>query len=431
MSTITSPQPEFPESTAVCEAVACEAVQEQPVVAKPEPPRLVKHERLASLDAFRGFDMFWIVGGGAVVLALAKYTGWGWLQWLSGQLEHPLWNGFAFYDLIFPTFLFISGVTMPFSLIKRLEAGDERGELYLRVLRRVVLLVVLGIIYNGFLKFDWANTRYPSVLGRIGLAYGGAALIVMQMCAKPGRVNRVPLPVKLFLCFVALLLGYWAMLVLIPVPGVGRGAQTLTIDGWLGGYIDRHLIPGKLYRGVHDPEGLVGTIPAVATALLGVMTGFWLRWGTSHSSDVKPSGLAMFGRGLGKTLVMAAVGAGCLKLGRMWDPLFPINKNMWSSSFVLYAGGWSLIFLSIFYFVIDVLKLRRWAFFFTVIGMNPITIYLAVRFISFKYTADALFGGALKHASEASQPVLAAIAVLGVDWLFLYFLYRKKVFVRV
>jgi predicted acyltransferase len=385
---------------------------------QPAPP-----VRLRSLDALRGFDMFWIIGGGGLIFALQKYVhtrpdaaAWQWLDWLAGQLEHPPWNGFKFYDLIFPLFLFISGVTMPFSIVRRQAAGEASWRLHGRIARRAILLVVLGMVVNGCLKLDWANARYPSVLGRIGLAYFFAGLIVLH--------TR---PRGQFVSMVLILLGYCAAVCLIPVPNGSRGV--LDIDHWLGGYIDQHLLPGKLYRKVHDPEGLLATIPAVATALMGAITGAWLRWKSAEPGE--PWGIRL-ARGVGKVAVMAVVGAAFLKLGKLWDPYFPINKNMWTSSFVLYAGGWSLLFLSAFYLVIDVFGLWWWAFPFIIIGLNPITIYVVMnRLIDFKIPAHFLFDGVLKHVPEVTRPIWWSLSVLLMEWLFLYVLYRKKMFLRV
>src|SRR5882757_4516549 len=193
----------------------------------------LRDDRLVSLDALRGFDMFWIMGGESIVKAAAALTGWSWLVWLSGQLEHPDWDGFALYDLIFPLFLFIAGVAMPLSFEKRLGRGDSKLSLYRHVVTRSLVLVFLGTIYNGLLKFNWPDTRLPSVLGRIGLAYMFAALIVLNTSVR-GQI----------LWFVGLLVGYWAALKFIPVPEFGAG--DLTPGHTLADFIDRTLIPGRL-----------------------------------------------------------------------------------------------------------------------------------------------------------------------------------------
>ena len=358
--------------------------------------------RLLSLDALRGFDMFWIMGGEGIVGAAAKATQWGWLQWLKGQMSHPEWHGFALYDLIFPLFLFIAGVAMPFSFEKRLERGDSKASLYQHVIVRGLLLVLLGFIYNGLLRFDWPM-RLQSVLGRIGLAHLFAGLIFLNTTLR-GRV----------LWIVGILIGYWAALKLIPVPGFGAGdlspAHTLT------DFLDRLLIPGKLYRGDRDPEGLLATIPAIATALIGAVTGQFLK---DHR-----------GAGYFKTAAMLLAAAVCFGLALLWDLNFPINKNLWTSSFVLFCAGCSLVLLAMFYLVIDVWQLKGWTLFFVVIGSNSILIYMAPKFVDFGYTTHALFDGVLKF-SGAYQSLLLAIAIVAVKWLLLYFLYRKRIFLRV
>jgi predicted acyltransferase len=361
------------------------------------------HQRLLSLDALRGFDMFWIIGGEGIVKAAAELTHWRWLEWFAGQLEHPKWHGFALYDLIFPLFLFIAGVAMPFSFEKRLERGDTRGQLYRHVIVRGLLLVLLGMIYNGLLKFDFANQRYPSVLGRIGLAYLFAALIVLNTGVR-GQV----------LWIVALLAGYWAALRFIPVPGFG--AHDLTPGHTLTDYIDRMLIPGRLYVGDRDPEGLLATIPAIGTALLGAVTGKWLKSERFNECI--------------KTAAMIVAGLLCWAAAQLWNREFPINKNLWTSSFVLQCAGLSLLLLALFYLVVDVWRLRAWAFPLIVIGSNSIFIYMAAHFIDFEYTAQAIFGGAL-GGTGVYHDLLLEVSVVIVKWLLLYVMYKKRIFLRV
>jgi predicted acyltransferase len=359
--------------------------------------------RLLSLDALRGFDMFWLIGGETIAEAGAKLTGWGWLVWLAGQLHHPEWDGFSLYDLIFPLFLFMAGVAMPYSFERRLARGDSRQSLHWHVVRRGLLLVLLGMIYNGLLQFDWENMRYPSVLGRIGLAYLFAALIVLN--------SR---PRTQLLWIAGILLGYWAALKLIPVPGYGAG--DLSPGHTLTDFVDRSLIPGKLYRGDRDPEGILGTVPAIATALAGAVTGQYLK-NTRYSPYAK-------------TATMAVAGLISVGLAVLWNIDFPINKNLWSSSFVLNCAGLSLLLLSLFYLVIDVWRIRGWTFFFVVIGSNSILAYMARELIDFEFTARFFFGGVIRH-SGAYQELLAAVAVTLVEWLLLYGLYRRRVFLRI
>ncbi len=383
------------------------AVTDPPITELQNIAAVKKTTRLHSLDALRGFDMFWIMGGASLIHALTAYFDWGFLHTINAQLHHVEWDGFTFYDMIFPLFLFIAGVAMPFSLTKRLQRGEEKIKLTRHVIQRGLILVLLGIVYNnGLFQTSFAEMRFPSVLGRIGLAYMFAGLIVINT----KMIGQA-------LSFVGLLLAYWAMLKWIPVPG--QGAGILTMEGSLVSYVDSHLIPGRLYKGVHDPEGLLATIPAVATALLGALTGIFL---SPESRRLQP---------WMKAVCLALAGTALLWLGKFWDPFFPINKNLWSSSFVVYVGGWSLIFLSVFYFIIDVLGFKKWAIFFTVIGLNPILIYMAPKFIDFSYTANAVFKGFADSFAASFAPVLMVTAVLAVKWLLLYLLYRKKVFLRI
>jgi predicted acyltransferase len=373
-------------------------------------PQAAANERLVSVDALRGFDMFWIIGGKSIFAALAAFTSWEWLQWVvENQMEHPDWHGFTLWDLIFPLFLFIAGVSTPIAIANRSAKGASRAQIYRHIIQRGLLLVLLGAIYNGILKFkwaepeQWANMRYASVLGRIGLAYMFAALIVMntQWRARFWWIGGI-------------LIGYWVALKFIPVPGFGAG--DLAPGHTLTDYIDRLLVPGKLYRGDRDPEGLFAVIPAIATALIGSVAGQLLQ-------DRNLSGLR-------KTGTLALAGVGCLLLAWSWNFNFPINKNLWTSSFVLQCAGLSLLLLSAFYLVIDVWKFRRGSFVFVVIGANSILIYLAPKFIDFYKLTHGLLDGAASLTGSFG-PVLIAIGMVLVKWLMLFLCYRKRIFLKV
>lgn len=364
-------------------------------------------KRLYSLDALRGFDMFWIMGGEAIFTGLATLTGWPVLKWWAIQLEHVQWHGFHFYDMIFPLFLFIAGISFPFSLAKRISMNVRRISIYKHIILRGMILVLLGILYNNGVRFDFGNLRYGSVLGRIGLAWMFAAIIFMNT----KLYQRI-------IWFWFLLLGYWLLLLLFPATDLGS-SDPFSQTGNLASYIDRLIMPGRLYRVNHDPEGLFSTIPAISTALLGMFTGEFL---LSKYLDDKQ---------LRKVLYMALAAVGLIILGQIWNLGFPINKNLWSSSFVCYVGGLSLLLFTVFYLIIDVLKLRKWAFFFVVIGMNPITIYLAERIINFRSASNFFFGWVIETFPKTWAPFLGGIAVTTVGWVFLYFLYRKKIFLKV
>lgn len=364
-------------------------------------------KRLYSLDALRGFDMFWIMGGEGIFVALATLTGWPILEWWSGQLHHVEWHGFVFYDMIFPLFLFIAGISFPFSMAKRTAGNESRKSLYKHVIFRGLILVLLGILYNNAVRFNFGELRYGSVLGRIGLAWMFAALIFMNT----KTISRI-------IWFWAILLGYWLLLVLFPAHDLGS-TDIFSREGNFTSYIDRILMPGRLYLGNHDPEGILGTLPAIGTALLGMFTGEFLLSKYLHDKPLR------------KVLYMVLAAVALMIIGKIWNLAFPINKNLWTSSFVIWVGGISLLLFSIFYLVIDVWNYKKWAFFFVVIGMNPITIYLTERIVNFRSTTNFFFGGFAALLPKTWTPFIGAVGVTTVAWVFLYILYKKKIFLKV
>lgn len=359
--------------------------------------------RLTSIDALRGFDMFWIIGGNSLFKALGTWLGY---PLLVTQMQHAGWEGFRFYDLIFPLFLFIVGVVLPFSLSKyaSLNGGTtNRGQAYFRILRRAVLLIALGLVYNRVLQLDFTDFRWAGVLQRIGLCYFFAALIVLHFGVRTQAI-----------LFLGILVGYWALLRFVPAPGFSP--FDLTKEGNLAGYVDRLFLPGRLLYKFGDNEGLLTTLPAIATTLLGALAGAWLR--TSRSASVKWLGL-----------VVAAVV--CLGAGYAWSAYFPLIKILWTSSYVLVTGGWSLALLALFYLIIDMAGWQRWAFFFIVIGMNPITIYVMQQFVDFSKMGEYFVGGLMKYVGPGPDLVLLAFAMLTFKWLILLYFYRNKTFLRV
>ncbi len=358
--------------------------------------------RLVSVDALRGFDMFWIIGGGTLFANLAEVYSHPVTETIHNQLHHVEWKGFHFEDLIFPLFLFIVGVVLPFSITRRIERGQSRPALYLHILKRSVVIILLGLIMNGLLQFDWAQMRWPGVLQRIGLCYFFAAIIIMHT---KWRTQAIIVAVVLIL--------YWIAMMLIPVPNFGAG--NLTMEGCLSSYIDQQLILGELYYGYGDNEGLISTLPAICTVLLGTLAGHWLR--SRQSGNRKAAGLAI-------------AGIVSLLVGLLWSLIFPIIKIIWTSSYVLFSGGWCLLLLALFYWIIDVKGYSKWAFFFIIIGMNPITIYFLQRFVDFEGIAEFFFLGLAEHA-EMFKPLILPFGVLLVKWLFLWFLYRHRIFFKV
>ena len=364
--------------------------------------------RLHSLDALRGFDMFWIMGGEGIFFALAALTGWPFFQWWENQLHHAPWHGFRFYDMIFPLFLFIAGISFPFSLAKRYHGEENRKALYRHVIKRGLILVLFGIIYNNRINFDFADLRYASVLGRIGLAWMFAALIFMNTNLK----SRI-------IWLWGILIFYWLLLWFFPAHDLGA-TDPFSMEGNLAGYIDRLLLPGRFCCYEYgDSEGLLSVLPAISTALLGMLSGQFVKSNYFSENPIL------------KVLYMVLASIGLIVLGSLWNLVFPINKYLWSSSFVCYAGGLSLLLFSLFYLVIDIWKIKKWTFFFVVIGLNSITIYMAPRIINFEYASKFFFNGFIALFPAGWAELLGAIAVFFTAWLFMYLLYKKKIFLKV
>lgn len=364
------------------------------------------NQRLYSLDALRGFDMFWIMGAEEIFHKLADINQSPFLNTISGQFHHPAWHGFAFYDLIFPLFLFLAGVATPYSLGVQIEQGKSRQSLLFRIIKRGLILVLLGIVYNNGLKIiPFSEIRFASVLGRIGLAYMFANIIYLYTKQR-GQI----------IWFWSLLIFYWALLAFNAAPGYPMG--DLTMEGNFASYLDTLIIPGKLYLGIHDPEGIVSTIPAISTALLGIYAGNILK---NTPQEKRRQTVIRF----------ISIGTMLIILAQVWNLVFPINKNLWTSSFALQCGGLSMILLAFFYYIIDILGYKKWAFFFKVIGMNSILIYLSGVFIDWSYTTNALFQWLGQIVGEPYNAVVLIICSLAVQWCFLYVLYKKGIFLRV
>lgn len=358
--------------------------------------------RILSIDALRGFDMFWIIGGGTVLESLLEVWKNPVTETIHNQLEHVEWQGFNFEDLIFPLFLFIMGVVLPFSISRRRERGQSLPKLYLHIIKRSFVLILLGLIFNNLQSFNFPEMRWPGVLQRIGLCYFFAAIIVLHTKWRPQVIF-----------IAAVLILYWLAMTLIPVPDFG--ANVMTKEGCLSSYIDQQLIPGVLYYGSGDNEGLISTLPAICTVLMGSLAGHWLR--SNRTGSRKTAGLAVAG------LV-------CVVAGYLWGFVFPIIKIIWTSSYTLFSGGLCLLLLALFYWIIDVKGYRRWAFFFIVIGVNPITIYFLQRFVDFGGIAEFFLSGTVAHTGLIA-PLILPVGVLAIKWLLLWFLYRHKIFFKV
>ena len=402
-------------------------------------PPAPESQRLASLDALRGFDMFWILGADSLVYALHEMSRNPVTEFLANQLSHSEWAGLHFYDLIFPLFVFIMGVSTVFSLSK-IIAREGRAAAVKRVLKRGVLLFALGLIYSGGFTNPWPDMRLMGVLNRIALCYtfGGLLFIFCDL--------RVMIAMA-----VALLLGYWALLEWVPFPDVRPTPGGTGVITWQAGfkkisdlnmastnllrgsyiqgvnltdYLDQKYLPGRRYDGTYDPEGLLSTLPAWVTGLLGIFAGLFLR--NQSVPDRK------------KAFYLIGAGAAGAAIGWLWGLEMPVIKKIWTSSYVLVAGGYSAMLLGLFYWIVDVKKQSAWCRPFIWIGMNPLTLYLTSNFLGglgFEKLAQRLAGGSVKNffdahvASGFGQLVISAVGVALFLW-FARFLYQRKVFLR-
>ncbi len=364
-----------------------------------------KSNRLLSVDALRGFDMLLISGGGTFLVLMEGKTNWPWIDTIAQQLEHPEWIGFTFYDFIFPLFLFISGVSIAFSLNRDIGNNVPKTTIYRKAFWRMIILIILGMIDKNvpFPFFDPPSIRLGSVLGRIGIAGFIATILYLNFSWK-----------ALLVWIGGILLAYYALIFLVPVPGYGAG--NLTFEGNLVGWIDRSFLPGRLLQKTYDELGLITQFPALCLAVFGTLAGDVLR------SDKKE---------YRKIQILSFAGVVCIAIALLWSLHFPISKRFWTSSFVLLTAGMAFLFMTLFYWIIDVMKYQKWAFFFQVIGLNSLTVYMAYRFVDFGETSKRLFSGLYAPAPEPWHEVFEALGALALVWLFLYFLYRNKIFVKI
>lgn len=364
--------------------------------------------RILSVDVLRGFDMFWIIGGDALFYALNKMAGANRIvHAVADQLDHVPWAGLHFYDCIFPLFVFIVGVSIVFSLTKR-AAVAGRAAAAGQVIRRFVILYIFGLITYKGIADGYEQIRLLGVLQRIALCYLFAGLAFLYL--KPRGLVA--------LC-VTLLVGYWAMMTFVPVPGVGAGHFEEGKN--LANYVDQQFLPLRKWDGDHDPEGLLSTLPAIASCLLGIFAGLLLQ-----RSDVPDAR---------KVRMLLGWGAAGVVLGFLWGLQFPVIKKIWTSSFVLAAGGFSAIALGIFYQIIDVSKKTAWIGPFLWIGTNAITIYMVAHVLELDKLAQRLVGGEIQQSLNSSVngagDLLVTVVVLTGAILFCRFLYKRRIFIKV
>ena len=388
-----------------------------------------KNERLMSLDALRGADMLCIMGGGALVIALCELLGFGRDCWLATQMTHVAWHGFRHHDTIFPLFLFLAGVSWPFSYASQRAKGRTTAQILLKMGFRVAALVFFGLWGARLFGFDFAHLRWDSVLAHIAIGWAGAALLYMFVKSFWARLGIAA----------ALLVGHYLILRGFTAPDAAAllastdaevakkvasyaayGTDNFSFTGNIAGWIDRkfvEIIPGTLHEGIFDPDGILGKMTGLVTASMGIFAGELLR-----RKDVT---------GNRKALVLLGAGVLTLVLTLAGQPFCPVNKKIWTSTFVLAAGSYSFFMLALFYWIVDVRQWRRWTFFFRVIGMNSITVYMMMRFMGFRRIGDYFLCGVASLGNAPWHNVVGALGQILVAWIVLWYFYRKNTFLRV
>jgi len=367
-------------------------------------------DRLISLDVFRGLTI-------AGMVLVNNPGSWSHIYW---PLAHAEWHGWTPTDLIFPFFLFIVGVAIPLAFGRRVDGGGTQRDLYLKVIKRTLIIFALGLFLNGFPYFNLSTIRIPGVLQRIAVCYLLASIIFLKTRVKAQTV-----------LVAALLLVYWLLMARLSAPGFPRG--DLSREGSVASFIDRVVLGRHIWSQgkVYDPEGLLSTIPALATTLLGVLFGQWLR--TARSEYEKVAG-------------MFVAGMCGLVIGWAWHAFFPINKSLWTSSYVLFTGGMALQLLAFCYWLIDVKNYRAWAKPFVVFGVNAIALFVGTGLMA------KLMGIIKIPLANGSQPPLKNLIYSGLFawwappkvaslafavafillWLgLMWILYRRKIFIKV
>ena len=361
--------------------------------------------RVVSLDAFRG----------ATIAGMILVNNPGSWSYVYPPLAHAAWHGWTPTDLIFPYFLFIVGVAIPYSFRRRVAEGAGPTDLVGHIGRRSAILILLGLAMRAVPDFDLATMRYYGVLQRIGLVYFVAATLY---------IVSGPRARAAWTAF--LLLGYWALMSWVPVPGYGAG--DLSPDGNLAAWIDRFLLEGHLWQDTWDPEGLLSTLPAVATSLLGIFTGTWLQSGRSETE---------------KTLGLVFAGVAGTALGALWGSVFPINKNLWTSSYVVFTAGTASLALAVLYWLIDVRRVRGpWQEWMVVYGRNAIVVFVASGMVSKAMTrirldeGVSLYGWVYQNLFRrwaGAYPGSLAFALtyvavwLGIMWI----LHARRIYIKV
>jgi predicted acyltransferase len=378
----------------------------------------VSPARLVSLDIFRGATI-------AGMILVNDPGTWSAVYW---PLDHAAWNGWTPTDLIFPFFLFIAGVSMTMSFASRAKRGATRGELARHVAIRSLAIFAIGFFLNGFPHFHMSTIRYTGVLQRIAACYLIAGLLVIATARRADREGFEARLSAIAIVIAVLLVGYWALMRFVPVPGYGVG--NLTPEGNLGAYIDRSLMLHHLWKPMWDPEGFLSTIPAIATALSGVLVGEWLRSARAPQR---------------KFVGMLAIGAVTMIIGRFLHGFFPINKNLWTSTYVIFTSGFAMVVLAFCYWIVDIKGFRKWAMPLLVFGTNAIAAFTFATFVAkcsivfhvmddgqrtswHGYVYDRFFE---PLARPINASLIFAIFFVVLCWIPMWLLYRRKIFIKV
>ena len=384
-------------------------------------------KRLMSLDALRGADMLFIMGFSGAVIAFCQLLGFNTDCWLATQMTHVAWHGMRHHDTIFPLFLFLAGVSWPFSLSAQRERGRTTAQIVLKVLRRSATLWFLGLVaYAVFWKFDFRSLRYDPVLAHIGICWGVAAFVTMFFRNFWTRLGiAAGLLVAHFLLMTLFTAPDAASILASSDPAVAKRVASYAVYGAgpfsfaenIAGWIDRTIMPGRLTEVVFDADGILAKLTGTAIALFGVLSGEILR------NDVLT--------GNRKTLVLLGAGFVALVVALAWSPWCIINKKLWTSTFALSASAYSFVALALFYWIVDVRGWRRWTFFFRVIGMNSITIYMLMTFVGFNAMSKRFFAGVAAFGNEHWASMVYALGQVMIEWLVLLWMYRKNTFLRI
>ncbi len=367
-------------------------------------------ERLVSLDVFRGLTI-------AGMVLVNNPGSWSHIYW---PLGHASWHGWTPTDLIFPFFLFIVGVSITLALGGRVENADKTRGVYGKIIKRTFIIFALGLFLAGFPYFNLGTIRIMGVLQRIAICYLVAALIFLKTNLRQQLIITA-----------ALLVGYWLIMTLVPAPGFNSGDYSR--EGCIACFIDRKVLGSHIWSQgkIYDPEGLLSTLPAIATTLLGVISGALLR--SSRKQYEKVS-------------LLFIAGLSCIIAGWLWNLFFPINKSLWTSSYVLFTGGLAMQFLALCYWLVDMKAYRRWATPFVVFGVNAIALFVGsglmarlmglikvpradgTRIALKTWLYDKLFLSWLPpYPASLSFAIAFILLWLGLMWI----LYKRKIFIKI